>query len=844
MRTLAALTAILVPALAAAPAPAGEAPASGTVVLNAKSFWRCHLTWKTEMIRSEAGTLGPVELGKGKLSRVTGSELPPANWASPDFDDSQWHRTQGPVEGTPALALICLRGKFEVKDPAAAGELTLALAYRGGVVVSLNGREVARGHVPGETSKTDLLAPAEDYPKDAYVDPEGYLLRTGFGDPDKYKDRFALRDRKLNVKLPADALRKGVNVLALEFHRPPTHEAQIKAKCRSDAQYYAKWGRMCFQGASLTAPGGTAVVPNVSRPSGFRVWNHSVMSVVDPAEYADPNEPIGAMRIVGCRNGAFSGQVAAGATEAIKGLKAEASALKGPGGAEISASAVQVRWPRAIRSVQGNDFGIESLEVTPPAEVPAANGAALQPVYLTVNIPKDAKPGDYAGKLSVSAGAAPVEVPVAVKVLDWTLPDTKDFPTHAGLVQSPDSLALQYNVPLWSDAHWKLIDQSFELLAQVGTREVYIPLICETHHGNEQSMVRWIKDGAGYKYDYSIAEKYLDTAIKRLGKINAVALYIWDRQGIGSSWGKSGPVEQKNPARVSLLDPATGKVERLDAPKWGTPESVPFWKPVFEGMRERLKARNLEGAGYLAQVLDAKPLKATVEDLGAAAPGMKWMMVAHLGWTGPLGSWASVWSALQLADPDARPVYQVKNPGYFLRAFCRDGGGSVAVHGAPSTKWRVLMESEYCAGNDGFGWVGADFWPCRKDPKGRPVHILGGQEVGSISVPLEDSCTAVLAPGAAGPISTLRFEMLRENTQETQAALLLSGAVNDPAQRAKLGDDLAKRIQDLLYSRGINLYWGNWFAGAHPENWPARPWQAESEKLYALAGEVAGKLGK
>jgi hypothetical protein len=271
---------------------------------------------------------------------------------------------------------------------------------------------------------------------------------------------------------------------------------------------------------------------------------------------------------------------------------------------------------------------------------------------------------------------------------------------------------------------------------------------------------------------------------------------------------------------------------------------VPFWKPVFEGMRERLKSRGLEQAGALAMLLDAKPLKATITDLAAAAPGMKYMQAAHLGFDNSLlYSWASVWTALQLADPDARPIYQVKNPGYFLRAFCRDGGGSVAVHGAPSTKWRVLMESEYCAGNDGFGWVGADFWPCRKDPKGRLVHILGGQEVGNISVPLEDSVQAVLAPGAAGPISTLRFEMLREGTQETQAAMLIAGEVYDPAQRAKLGDELAGRAQDLLFYRAANLYWGDWFSGAHPETWPARPWQAESEKLYPLAGEVAVKLG-
>jgi hypothetical protein len=217
------------------------------------------------------------------------------------------------------------------------------------------------------------------------------------------------------------------------------------------------------------------------------------------------------------------------------------------------------------------------------------------------------------------------------------------------------------------------------------------------------------------------------------------------------------------------------------------------------------------------------------------------MMVAHLGWGGPLASWASVWTAKQLSSPEVRRPYEVKNPGYVLRAFPRYGGGSVSVHQASGPIYRVVMESEYCAGNDGFGWVGADFWPCRKDPKGRVSDILGGAEVGNNSVPMDDSVTAVLAPGAAGPISTLRLEMLREGTQETVAVMLIAGAIYDPVQRAKLGDDLAGRAQNLLFDRAINLFWGEWFSGSHPETWPARPWQAESEKLYTLAGEVARK---
>ena len=45
------------------------------------------------------------------------------------------------------------------------------------------------------------------------------------------------------------------------------------------------------------------------------------------------------------------------------------------------------------------------------------------------------------------------------------------------------------------------------------------------------------------------------------------------------------------PCRVSLLDPATGKVEPLDQPAADTPEFVAFWKPVLDEVRSKIEAR-------------------------------------------------------------------------------------------------------------------------------------------------------------------------------------------------------------------------------------------------------------
>jgi hypothetical protein len=119
----------------------------------------------------------------------------------------------------------------------------------------------------------------------------------------------------------------------------------------------------------------------------------------------------------------------------------------------------------------------------PPAKVPGE-----VEVWITVKVPKDAKAGDYQGAVRVAG----TEVPLQVKVQDWILPDTQDYRSWVDMIQSPDTLALEYKVPLWSEKHWELIARSLRIMGQSGNKTLYIPLICHTNSGNEESMVRWI----------------------------------------------------------------------------------------------------------------------------------------------------------------------------------------------------------------------------------------------------------------------------------------------------------------------------------------------------------------
>ena len=94
-----------------------------------------------------------------------------------------------------------------------------------------------------------------------------------------------------------------------------------------------------------------------------------------------------------------------------------------------------------------------------------------------MRVPADAAPGVYEGKLSVS-GPKPTQVPIRLKVVDWKLPDPKDYVTHMGIIQSPETVAMKYKVPLWSEKHWKLIEKSFQHLGEIGNKVVVLPLIC------------------------------------------------------------------------------------------------------------------------------------------------------------------------------------------------------------------------------------------------------------------------------------------------------------------------------------------------------------------------------
>jgi hypothetical protein len=798
---------------------AGEAPPApaGQVILDEASNWRMFATFTTPVVRKGEA----LQIDAGPAAHFAAhTPTPPDGWFAPDFDDrawSRWNQRGNPDEygfaahHGPTLSLLCLRGRFRVDDPAQVRGLTLSLAYRGGVVVYVNGREVARRHLPAK----DRLAPdtlADEYPPECFEHPEVVRgtksILASFGQPEKYKALLEKRIRRLeNVAIESRLLRPGVNVLAIALHRAPYFGNGLHGDHYNNPSV---WGTCGLIRLGLRAEAGVA--SNATRPSGVQVWAGFPMRRPSPLDYADPAEQPAPVSIVGCRNGAFDGRVMITADRPIAGVAVHVSDLKQQGGdGAIPASNVRVYYTirddtMAMRYRVPKEGFWDTLAETPPDTVaPAPPGGAVQSVLLKVRVPADAAPGDYTGRVTVSAdGLPPTTLPLELKVVNWTLPDPKDFATHMGIIQSPDSVAIQYQVPLWSDEHWTLIEASFRLLGEIGNNYVVVPIVSRTNFGHEQTMVRWVKDGDGYRQDYTIFDRYLDLA-QKYQKVDVVCLYAFE-QYAGSVTSSRGTFEwtggRKMGLKVTLWDPNTGKSEDLEGPPYDQPEAFrAFWGPVYKEIAARLAKRGLADAMMLGISGDyggggqpAKELSALYKEL---APGARWVANPHGDCRGASIGGISVGYNTAYYLSLCPPPETGKR--YYGWQFKTDYHARARGPTTPLTCWRTWIEAALVHNLSGRGRVGADFWPVLKARAGqRAVSVASRYPESDWSqLNLDRGTEAVLAPGPHGAILTENFEQLRQGIQEAEARIAIEKAL----LARRLAPELATRCQGLLDER-------------------------------------------
>jgi hypothetical protein len=835
-----------------------QAVADETVVLDHSTLWRFFRVRDAVHVRHPNGDLARAALSwSGHEWQPVNwdangtSPAPPADWAGPDFDDSAWPRERLPQPSPAAYQVsnqsgstgsinqfetvaVLTRAKFTVTDPAKVKSCRLSMDYWGGFIVYVNGREaVRRNLLPG--GKNLLERVAEDYPLEAWTAPTGKPIVKQ--DVSKFLDRLAKRDRRQrDLEIPAEFLRAGQNVVAIEMHMAPIDY-------RAMAEYWQRWAPIALFAARLSVlPAGTA---SPSRPAGVHVWNCAAYDTATVFDSGDTTAPIQPIVVRAARNSAFSGRLMIGSDKPIRGLTATVSDLT-QGDQRIPASAVRVRFavPATANKSWAAPYRFDGLLDAIPAEIPVSkvsvpardlfgelrpvsfdgsvvsgdlNGGAVAPLWLTVRVPKTAAPGTYEGTVTVSAeGLPPTAVKLRVNVCDWVMPDPKDFRIQNFLYEAEEVVGRHYGVPNYSDRHLELVGKSLALLAEVNSRQVQTNLsIGFCGRANPESLVRWIKQPDGsYKHDFTPFDKFLEMVGKSIGTPNTLRLNCW-----------GGP--------VTVLDPATGKLTSMNPPEGE--EGYRFWKPVFDEILKKVKARGwLEQTTLGCNIHSGVPSPAQVDFAHKLWPEGTWSWTSHAAGEGMKfkGSATNLLMTVRHADgvwmvtPTGKlpPLWALDGPRPIT--YCNTVRHVVNDNSAVREVRRLVEFGALLSGYDGVSEFGADVFPLPK--------AVGGYYLPEVSVGANwgnsNSTMALLYPGPEGPVATERFEMFREGVELCEAILFVRGAIHrnllSPPLKERAERDLGERHQ--TFAQGFFM--------------PRYMQAAEDAKLLDLAGEVAREL--
>lgn len=147
-------------------------------------------------------------------------------------------------------------------------------------------------------------------------------------------------------------------------------------------------------------------------------------------------------------------------------LTATAGAFAGPGGATIPAANVKVlRVFYHFVDHPTDKTGVRDWwpDALPPLAKPIDVAAGEhQPLWVLVYVPKDAKPGDYRGSVSLKADGWSAEVPIRLHVWNYALPERNHLATAFGL--SPGMVFQYHNLKTEADRR-KVLDMYWQSFA-------------------------------------------------------------------------------------------------------------------------------------------------------------------------------------------------------------------------------------------------------------------------------------------------------------------------------------------------------------------------------------------
>jgi len=309
-------------------------------------------------------------------------------------------------------------------------------------------------------------------------------------------------------------------------------------------------------------------------------------------------------------------------SKSIKDVKLSVTDLTGTGASKISKENVHANFIRYVMTDHLGDLnsgcGIpEGLDTSLRADMIdniqsfTIESQTSRPLWLSIDIPQDAKPGIYKGLLKVSSASYNAQLPFQVEVLNHELPLATDWKFHFDMWQNPYSVARVYGVEPWSDAHFEMMKPVMQRLADAGQKVITATIIKDPWNSQTHdvygSMVAWTKKKDGsWDYDYTVFDKWvqymMDLGVDKF--INCYSMIPWN-------------------LKFYYFDEATNKEEVLIA-KPDSKEYTDHWQQMLSDFANHLKKKGwFEKTTIAMDERPEKDMKSAIAIIKAADPGFK-----------------------------------------------------------------------------------------------------------------------------------------------------------------------------------------------------------------------------
>jgi len=409
--------------------------------------------------------------------------------------------------------------------------------------------------------------------------------------------------------------------------------------------------------------------------------------------------------------------------------------LKSDKGDVLGAAALRARFVRYVLA-DGKLVG-DVLDDETRLDLPAHS---TRPVWVSVDVPADARPGVYSGRVEVlTQGQPALPFDLKLEVLPLTLPPPAQWKFRLDLWQNPYAVARYHHVQPWSEEHLKLLEPHLRLLAEAGqkcvtTSIIHRPWGTQTYDPYD-SMVEWTRkaDGA-FAYDYSHFDQYVELAM-RCGITDSISCYTV--------------------ASPRYLDEATGEYTS------GGYSLQDLWRPFLKDFTAHLAAK-----GWLAKTALAMgewpiaQMKPMLEFLRQDAPGLK---IALAGSNEPeLADKIDDWCVFITPPLDPAIARQRAAKGLTTTTYVCCGPGRPNTFTASPPAEAVWL-GWYCAAQGYSGLLRWAYDSWTQDPLQDTSHVTW----------TAGDCFLVY-PGAR---SSIRFERLREGIADFEKLRIVREAL-------------------------------------------------------------------